>query len=244
VEASEATEQDPLEIGPLFDDVGRVFGERGLRFVALTAAVTLPAAAAKALSDSVGSDLVLPFLGGMALLQIVDFLARYLVTAALIHATARVLAGRKTDFATNLASGWSSLGRAAWTSIVVGFVTVLGFLFFIVPGIVLACALFVAIPAAVVEGKGAGDAMARSRLITQGHKLRIFVLMLLVGLGAGFIGGTAGLVGAFASETVGTMMEWLVNALFTPVWAVLTTVAYWRLRAAHDRQQAIRSMFG
>lgn len=116
--------------------------------------------------------------------------------------------------------------------ILVGLAMMLGFLLFVVPGVIIGCMLYVAIPACVIEKLGVTASMSRSVALTKGYRWQIFGLFLLVvvisALGAfvfTLIGG-AGLVGqllAFGWQVVSTAFG-----------AVLSAVIYHDLRMAKE----------
>lgn len=116
--------------------------------------------------------------------------------------------------------------------ILVGLAMMLGFLLLVVPGIILGCMLYVAIPACVIEKLGVTASMSRSASLTKGYRWQVFGLFLLVivisAVGAfvlAIIGGT-GLVGqilTFAWQVVSTAFS-----------AVLSAVIYHDLRMAKE----------
>lgn len=87
-------------------------------------------------------------------------------------------AGIGACFATGLARFFPVLGVAILSSLCVA----LGSLLLIVPGIIVFCMLYVSTPAAVLERPGIGGALSRSRELTQGHKLEIFGLLILIAI--------------------------------------------------------------
>ncbi len=99
-------------------------------------------------------------------------------------------------------------------SIVVGVLVAIGFVLFIIPGIILTLMWMVSTPAMMVEGKGVFDSMSRSSELTKGNRWRILgvgalivvaylVLAVIIGLLAaispilGIIGGIALLVAVY-----------------------------------------------
>jgi uncharacterized membrane protein len=64
-------------------------------------------------------------------------------------------------------------------SLAVGILVGVGFIFLIVPGILLVMMWSLAIPIKVLENKGVGDSMTRSSELTKGNRGRIFVIWLL-----------------------------------------------------------------
>ena len=56
---------------------------------------------------------------------------------------------------------------------VTGVMVGIGFVLLVVPGLILACMFFVAVPVAVVERPGVFEALARSGRLTRGHRVPI-----------------------------------------------------------------------
>lgn len=99
-------------------------------------------------------------------------------------------------------------------SIVVGILVGIGFIFFIIPGVILALMWMVSTPAMMVENKGVLESMSRSSELTKSNRMRIlgigillivayFVIALVIALLAaitpilGIIGGIAIVVAAY-----------------------------------------------
>ncbi len=58
-------------------------------------------------------------------------------------------------------------------------ITVIGFVFLVVPGVFLACALAAALPAAAAERPGVFGALSRSFALTKGNRLAVLVVGLV-----------------------------------------------------------------
>lgn len=103
-------------------------------------------------------------------------------TALLYHVYAGVALGKKLTIAVAMQLAWRSLKRLFWTYLKVSFFTGLGYLLFIVPGVLFTVWYSFAPLAAVVE-EDTVDAMAQSKRMVQGRfwKLvgRSVVLVLL-----------------------------------------------------------------
>jgi uncharacterized membrane protein len=75
-------------------------------------------------------------------------------------------------------------------SLLIGLVVILACILLIVPGVLLAIQWSLAVPAKVLENRGATDAMSRSAELTKGSRGRIFVIWLLfivLGIGVGLL---------------------------------------------------------
>lgn len=121
-------------------------------------------------------------------------------------------------------------------SILIGLLTLGGFVLCILPGIIALTGWFVAIPALVVEEIPATDGMERSWNLTSGHRLSIFgvvfVFFLLQQLTEipSYLGESLGV----AQEGVGALLLLVltlaVSLVFTAVQSIASAVAYHDLR--------------
>ena len=87
-----------------------------------------------------------------------------------------------------LARGLLSLPKVFGVTLVYTLITGVGYLLFIVPGVIIGIMYAVCVPAAVVERRGPLDALRRSYALTNGHKGLIFITyflwwLLIFGLG-------------------------------------------------------------
>ena len=105
-------------------------------------------------------------------------------------------------------AGLGSLGRVFVVSLFVGIMTTVGFVLCIVPGVIIMCMNWVAVPVAVMEQPGATAALTRSQDLTAGTRLPVFAVVLLIGMIVGmvsFVGGVAvvALAGVTGSAALG-----------------------------------------
>lgn len=131
---------------------------------------------------------------------------------------------------------WQSV-RAIPCAIVVGLLASIavfaGALLFIVPGIILALVLWVAIPAGVVERRF-GSALRRSHQLTRGHKTPLFGLLLLLGVIEVACGLVFPAIAADVAPQLGPFTNALVDAVTTSFSAVLAAVCYHDLRVLKE----------
>lgn len=165
--------------------------------------------------------------------QVLDLVAQGLLSATLAYAVFRSLQGERAGIGEAISKGFGVILPVIGASILLGIVIFIGSLLLIVPGVILACMYYVAIPAIAVERIGVGAALARSAALTRGHRLSIFVLFLLLVLGG--LGLGAILVAALvASPTAGLIVAALVTAIVGIVGAVTHAVAYHDLRVVKE----------
>ena len=114
----------------------------------------------------------------------------------------------------------------------------LGYLLFVVPGIMLHCAWAVAVPALVAEPAGVMAALGRSRRLTAGHRWPIFGLALLYGIavlfafGLGFGLLLAGLGTGGPGSIVTMLLRPILSAAIVLAGYVGVTALYIELRLA------------
>jgi hypothetical protein len=114
------------------------------------------------------------------------------------------------------------------------FLTSLGFVLLVVPGLILSTIWFVALPACIGERLGPWASLRRSLQLTKGHRWKIFGLMLLVLVptwGSPFVGW---LLSTATSEFVGTVGEWLCTTIATAIAAAVVVVTYYDLRVVDE----------
>lgn len=103
----------------------------------------------------------------------------FILQAALVHGVVADLNGRKPTFGECLGSGLRFFLPLLAIAILAGIAVAFGFLLFIVPGVLMALAWMVVVPAEVVERKGVFGAFSRSAELTRGHRGSLFLLVLI-----------------------------------------------------------------
>lgn len=156
---------------------------------------------------------------------------------ALNHQVLQALAGSPAPIGDSLLFGVRKLLRVFLVQLLFGLVLTVGFVLLIVPGIILACIFYLAIPVALSEPVGIVEAMNRSRLLTRNHRFRIFLGFCVAAIPCGGVMIAAVLVtlayfdrGSFLATAIPT----LVNATVTPVFVALPCVTYHLLRTRKE----------
>jgi hypothetical protein len=176
---------------------------------------------------------------GYRLYSFVSVLLWWAVSAALTHATLRSLAGGHLSVGESLRAGLAKMWPVARVSFGTGLIVLLGAVLLVVPGIVAACALWLAVPAIVAEpGLSFSAALKRSRTLTQGSRTKIFVVALVswltVGVGLLALVLVISATELFVPPAVGAvLMEACATILFGIV-AIAPAVAYHDLRASNE----------
>jgi hypothetical protein len=172
----------PLTVGELLDRTFFYYRQHFALFVGIAA---LPGLLALALQ--VATVFVKPTLDNLLLTAALALAAVfvYLVTGMLTHgatvvAVSHILLEREIHIAEAFDRIRHRLGKLILISINVGVRVMLGVLFLIFPGILLALRYSLAIPVAVLEETGVSASLSRSATLTKGHRGRILLVYLLL----------------------------------------------------------------
>jgi hypothetical protein len=123
------------------------------------------------------------------------------------------------------------LAPLLWTAIIVGVGVFLGFLAFIIPGVILLTQWAVAAPVVVCEMRTAPQALGRSRELVRGHGWQVFgvliVTFLLVIVASTALQGLAS--GVSNSRVAYAIANLIAGTLTAPVFALASAVLYLEL---------------
>ncbi|MBK8099764.1 MAG: hypothetical protein IPK26_21890 [Planctomycetes bacterium] len=179
------------------------------------------------------------YAGRALLVGIGNWLLTSILTGALTYGTVQQLRGSPASLAASVSHGLSAFFRVLGTGLLCGLRVFVMSLLLLIPGIMEAMKLYVALPVAVLEGKSGSAAVARSATLTAGSRWPLFwTLVLVVVLGMVF-GGVAG----FLAATLGgkNAVLWLQIGLQIPISAFTATmgaVAYFQLRSGKENVDA------
>jgi len=179
---------------------------------------------------------------GLVSVGIVSLL-NMLLTATLTYGVVMELRGERASLGACVVNGlkrfFPVVGVTLLTTLAIGGATLL----LIVPGLIVSCMLWVAVPAAIVERPGLMGALRRSRALTQGNKMQIFGLILLLGMLTGAVSGIMQAVllegGSIADTSVERLPTYIYAevvriVVFGPLGAVLPAVSYFLLREERE----------
>jgi hypothetical protein len=222
-----------LFLAALLGGVPRVL--TGALFTAAAGPQPTPAAGEQAHLLAVGFSVI-------GAVYLVGAIAGYVLQAAIIYGTIVDLNGRRASFGECLSVG---LRHWFWLLLLAVTVTVaeaFGYVFFIVPGLMMATAWIVAVPVQVVEGKGVFGAIGRSAGLTRGSRWPIFGLLIIYLVAAGAVqAALLSLIGSFGAGA-GAMTTALSQMLAQPLVSVATSLVgaagvasiYYELRSGRE----------
>ncbi|HEU5170058.1 MAG TPA: hypothetical protein VFU46_05955 [Gemmatimonadales bacterium] len=237
----------PLSIGEMLDTSFQLYRRH---FGALATIVlvcnTLPLAL-NVYVESAGGFAAHPFLalsGGL-----LGFVLNAVATGATVFVVSEGYLGRVVTAGDALNRATPFVARLILASIMYSFLVLIGFLLFIVPGIVVAVGLALYAPALVVEAvPRAGAALSRSWQLTKGARWRLMgvfialaLLLALPMMAMAFLVGAAAAVaglgdteGSAGVAALAAAFAGLVQLLWYPMFNCAMTVAYYDQRVRRE----------
>ncbi|HET9727044.1 MAG TPA: glycerophosphoryl diester phosphodiesterase membrane domain-containing protein [Gemmatimonadales bacterium] len=170
-------------------------------------------------------------------------------TGATVFIVSESYLGRPLTAREALVRATPHMVRILIASLLMGLVILLGFLLMVIPGVILAVGLAVAIPAVVLEaGRSASGALSRSWELTRGSRWRIFGLGLTLfvllyipvvaisGLVAVLVprGAAAGFGASSTATIVALAIGGVVQLFIYPLFYCVLTVTYYDLRVRKE----------
>ena len=178
-----------------------------------------------------------------------------LLSATLVYGTISELRGSRAGIGECISRGFGQLFPVVAVGLLVAVAFIGTILLFILPGMVYGLILFVnvpiavfagitvavmfwaAIPAAVVERPGILASLQRSRDLTRDNRWKLFgtlVVLVVFNIGSGYILEEFLGVGVVHAPISVQLLDLLVQAFFSALFAVASAVAYHDLRIAKD----------
>lgn len=173
----------------------------------------------------------------------VSIVLGFLLTAALSWAFLKIFRNEMVDPADTVQGVFASFGAIALFAIIAGFLTAIGFIFFIIPGLLAVIVFSLGVPAIINERISATAAVTRClQLISGSWGIAIgvvligFVINLLLALVVGGISAPGALsYPTFANFSIArSLIQMGVSALVAPLIPALATALYFQLKGRTD----------
>jgi len=178
------------------------------------------------------SDLssILLSLASAVLAIVLDALSQAIV----LYGAFEDLRGRPVNLVSSIQFAGSRLLAVIGVALLAALGTGFGFIVLIFPGIMVFTMWYVATPACVVEHLGPGKSLSRSAELTEGHRWKVFG-MLLVTVIIALVGVALVKVAEVSlGLAAGIVVRTIWNALFGAFCAILAVVTYHDLRVAKE----------
>jgi hypothetical protein len=220
-----------VSVGGILGAAWQLYTRFFMRFFVIAAIVSLVVNLVNALVGSVvgsgaGAAVLLAFIS-----ILVSLVGTFWLQGALVYAVSDVRDGR---IDTTVGEVFERVRPQLGTLIVAGVLAALGiavgFVFLIVPGLILLTWWCLIVPVIVLEGKRVGEAFTRSRELVRGHGWTVFGVVVITaivsGIAAGIIESIFSFLGDFLRYWIGGT---IASAIVTPFFAVALTLMFFRL---------------
>lgn len=211
-------------------DVGAVVRRVGDIYVS-QAGVLMPAAAVVFVFTGIlGRVLVVESAALSIVAILIGLVATTLFTGMVVELVADLQDGRRNASAGALLRAVTPvMGQLILVGLVAGIGEVVGFVFLIIPGLILLTIWSVSAPVVVLEHPGVFAALGRSRELVRGNGMRVFAVLLLLYLFVGVLAYLVEAVAESAGSGVGIVVTVVVEVLRAPLSALAAAVLYFEL---------------
>jgi hypothetical protein len=177
---------------------------------------------------------------GAILAAFVSLVALFWLQAALVKAVDDIRDGRADlSVSDTFEAARAHLAAVLVAGLIAAIGIAIGFVLLIIPGLVLLTFWCVIVPSIVIEGKSAGESFGRSFDLTRGHFWRVLgIVLLTVVIYFGFEIVLALILSPLADWLKNFVSSIVSGTLTAPFFALVLTVLYFRLSAAHEQVAA------
>lgn len=220
-----------FRLGDVFSKAIAIFGRRFVPFVILTIIAEIPQYLTLIALETSAVD---PLSGWRVASVFVNLICSPIATGAVVYGVIQELRGRTFSLGESIQVALQRLLPMIGLAICVGLLTGLATILLIVPGLMVACRYYVAMPACIAEQTGVFDSMSRSAFLTKGYRWQVLGMFLLVLLGGLIVGAIFGLVFAVTGKVGLQIVTQAVAAVVGAFNGVLVGVFYYQLRVAKE----------
>jgi len=221
----------PFRVGDVLSKTFSVYGSKPGSFLLLAFVPLIPLLVvtllALARSHSGPADSGDAVFGGLS--GILMFILGIVAQATTLYGAFQQMAGRPFSIGQSLGVGFEQALPVFGVALLAGLMTGLAAILFIIPGIIVFCMLYVAVPVCVIEKLGVNASLDRSARLTKGYRWQIFGLIALVGIVNVIVQALLDRITVWGSLLT---FGWLV--ITTSFGAVLVAVVYHDLRATKE----------
>ncbi|HEY5143516.1 MAG TPA: hypothetical protein VII98_08450 [Solirubrobacteraceae bacterium] len=226
-----------IEIGAVLTRIADIYGNYIGPLLLSAVVVFLPVALIAALLA--GSA------GGALLVLVLSIVATLWYTGVVVRLVQDVQDGRLDANVRELFSSVTPVLLPLFgLGIVAGIAIGIGFLFFIIPGLILLTIWAVAAPVLVLERAGVFASLGRSRALVRGNGWQVFGVIVAIFAIEIVIGLVISAIGAIGdSAALRFIVQLIVNVLLAPVSALAASTIYFALRGARGEGAAAPAGF-
>jgi hypothetical protein len=213
--------QRRLDTASVFERLFQVYGAQFTLIFPAAVLVFLPVAVISAAAGRGNA-------GGQIVAALLSTVATYWLQGMVVEAVRDIADGRR-DFSVGglFAAATPVLGTLILAGILGGIGIGIGFVLFIIPGLLLATWWAVLAPVIVIERRGAFEAFGRSRELVRGNGWQVFGVIVVVLLIEIVVSLLLGAVFSGADSRIGAALTTLLTgALIAPISAIAASIVY------------------
>src|SRR5205807_3405911 len=178
-----STDLRPLSTGELLDKAFSIYRSHFLLFAGIAAVANIFPLFLQLFLGLAGVATNSAAAGGISVLALLIGALGALVAAALaqgatVYGVSAINLGNTISIRDSFRQVKGKTGRIVLINIGVGIIVGLGFLLFVIPGLIWLASYALAIPAAALENLSANDSLSRSKRLSEGGRLRILAVYL------------------------------------------------------------------
>jgi hypothetical protein len=222
---------EPFSVGRALSRTFSVFSHGFIQFIVLTATAYVPLLILQVvLIGNPRAAIERPILA-IFVPMIVVFIVGRISTATCLFGAYQIMRGRAFTIGASLMVALRRFWAILATSILGGLFAGFGLMLLVVPGFIVICAIYVALPACVIERLGPVASLKRSRALTKGNRWQIFGLYLVLAVLEWLLSfGFAFVAKTIAGPVVGVYAQLAGQILVGAFASVLYAVVYHDLR--------------
>jgi hypothetical protein len=229
--------QSAFRIGDVLERTFSIFGRNILPFIVLSGIATLPYVVVYWTQSAAPLAMFAPARTGATILltSLLGGVLKVLTQAVIVYAAFQDMRGRKVRMGESLRIGVGRILPILGLGICYAFGLGLAFMLFLVPGLILMTMWYVSIPACVVETLGPLKSLGRSRALTEGHRWKLFGLLVISFIAGIVVGWVFPYLARMIAGRAGFVIaQYLAQAVVGAFSAILVVVVYRDLRVARE----------
>jgi hypothetical protein len=172
--------------------------------------------------------------GGLVIAVLVNLVTGSLASGVVMYGVVQELRGRRFSIGEAAEVVLRRVLGIIGIAICAAIAVMLGMFLLFVPGIILACMLYVSVPACVAERTGVFASMSRSRFLTKGYRWQVFGTILLIAIVALGLVVTVGLALSTIGPAALQISQLAAGAVIGAFGGVVNGVFYYELRVAKE----------
>lgn len=217
-----------INVGSVISRTFETLMKNPVVFFGLSLIVVIPPAIVGAL---------IPEESGLAVaIKLFEIILGFVVQGAIAYAVYQVMSNKAVSIGDAVTRGTARFVPLVFTSLLATLGMALGMVLLIVPGAILMCMWFVAMPACVVEKTGPVESLQRSAFLTRGCRMQIFGLLFLIVVLVAILMGvlTFLLVSITGNYVVAGLITAILGTVPQAFCSVIYAIVYFDLRVLKE----------